>query len=412
MITVTDLLAHVQPLVDQLNALDPLADFAAFEHELRRIGREFTAFLAQCQLDQQRGYDGPYRPCTCGQRLRYHGDRTRTVKTLAGDITLHRAYYRCPGCGASQTPLDDRLNLVDGWSPGMAQMAALAGMQLPYRQAADMMRRLAGLNLSATAVERLTEHAGVRAERAVAEAEIPDPPPTGEPDTPPPTGPTYVQVDGVMTPLRDGWAETKLGLVKHPDGRCRYVHHLGGPDELGQRLRRTAAATGVRDTRSVVVMGDGAPWIWNLAERYFPAATQIVDWYHVVEHVHETARETFGEGDPRGHAWTTRLRDRLWREGAAGALDFLARSKYRNRESVQNLQSYLTNNVNRMNYPAYRRKGLDVGSGSVESGCKQVVQARLKRAGMRWTCRDASRVIALRCLYLSNLWDGFTELAA
>ena len=398
--TVSDILENVQSVINDLQAMDP-SDMRRMEQTVRE---RFLALAGQT-LEflygrHDKGYQGPSARCACGATARYEGDRSRRVRTLCGPIQLKRAWYHCPACHGGASPLEKTLRIEHGWSPGLREVAALAGVGLPYQRAAEMVARLTGVSASATSVERLTEEAGQRAEVAMSEARHAK---VGHL----PAGPFYTMMDGVMTPLRGRWAETKLGVITHKGGLRRYVAHLGGPEPLGRMLRTTAAAMGIKKTEDIVVIGDGARWIWNQADDNFPGARQIVDWYHASQHLADAARQVFGEGAPRGHAWSSRLRDLLWNEGGQAVRESLKHSKYMSRQPVLDLIGYIDQNVGRMNYPLYRRLGLDIGSGPVESGCKQVVQARLKGAGMRWTETDAQRVTALRCLYLSDQWDEF-----
>ncbi|TFH40101.1 MAG: ISKra4 family transposase [Lysobacterales bacterium] len=401
MLNVTSFVQNVQSVIENLLTADP-SDMRRMEQAVRD---RFLALAGQAMEmvygRYGKGYEGASRTCDCGGTARYVGDRVREVQTLCGPIALKRAWYHCPTCRHGRAPLERALKIDHRWSPGIREMVALAGVGLPYERAADMIRRLSGVAVSSTSTEKLTEAAGRRAIGAMAEARH------AAPKVLPKKGPFYVMMDGVMTPLRGRWAETKLGVITHKNGLRRYVAHLGGPEPLGRMLRRTAAAMGIKKTQEVVVVGDGARWIWNQARDNFPGARQIVDWYHASQHIGDAARQVFGEGAPRGHTWTSRLRDLLWKEGGQAVLESLKRSKYMSRQPVLQLIEYIHNNVSRMNYPLYRRLGLDVGSGPVESGCKQVVQARLKGAGMRWTESDAQCVTALRCLYLSDQWDAF-----
>jgi hypothetical protein len=290
----------------------------------------------------------------------------------------------------------------------MRELVSLAGASWSYERSADLVQRMTGVKVSATSVERLTEQEG---ERAVKEMRQGGPIYRAAPSSAvaTPTGPSAgrVYLDGVMTPLRGRWAETKVGMVCQRAGQRRYITHLGSPGPVGRMLRRAARRVGLRSTKEMVVIGDGAPWIWKQAEVNFPGALQIVDWYHGCQQIHGAALGLYGEGSPRGHAWAKRMRDVLWNQGGAGLVTSLKRSAYRRRKPVQDLARYALRNAQRMDYPRWRQMGLEIGSGPVESGCKQVVQARLKQAGMRWTARDAQKIMALRCIYLSDLWDSF-----
>jgi len=409
MSSIGELGKRVESVFEELSELD-VKDFAQLEREVRRAFLRLAgqAIEALC-ADFGKGYAGAWRECGCGGRARYEGDRQRTVVTICGAVSIARAYYRCPTCGKAEHPLDGQLGLSGGWSPGMRELVSLVGANWSYGRSADLVERMTGVRVSATSVQSLTEQEG---ERAIKEMRQGGPMsssaasiPTSAQAEEGATGRVYL--DGVMTPLRGRWAEAKVGLVCGEGGHRRYITHLGSPEPVGRMLRRAARRLDIRSSKQVVVMGDGAPWIWKQAEVNFPGALQIVDWYHGCQQIHGTALGLCGEGSPRGHAWAKRMRDVLWNQGGAGLVASLKRSPYRRRKPVKDLARYVRRNAHRMDYPRWRRMGLEMGSGPVESACKQVVQARLKQAGMRWTAQDAQKIMALRCIYLSDLWDSF-----
>lgn len=400
--------ARVEQVVEELSRL-PGADLAGLEWEVRKrfLGLAGEALEMLCG-GLGKGYVGTRRPCGCGERSRYEGDRTRRVVTVCGPVKVRRAYYRCRSCGRGEHPLDAELKLEGGWSPGVVELVSLTGMSWSYARAADIMQRTTGVRISATAVETLTERQGERAIEVMQRGGPVEIPAGGGRDG----ERTSVYVDGVMTPLRGRWAETKLGVVRTAQGCKRYVAHLGPPEPLGRMLRRAAARVGAGRSDEVTVVGDGAPWIWKQAAVNFPGAVEVVDWYHASEHIHDAALKLYGEASPQGHTWASRKRDVLWEQGARGLLQTLARGPLRQRRAVKELTRYLRTNLHRMDYPRFRQMQIDIASGPVESACKQVVQARLKQAGMRWTPQDAQKIIALRCIYLSDLWDSFWSRAA
>jgi hypothetical protein len=159
----------------------------------------------------------------------------------------------------------------------------------------------------------------------------------------------------------------------------------------------------VQEAREVVVVGDGAHWIWNLAELHFPGATQIVDWYHASQYVWGAATAIWGDTHPRRAAWAQRQLDYLWAGQVAEVLAALEPYQAAG-EGVTAALSYYTTHRARMDYAAYRARGLQIGSGSVESGCKQLVSARLKGAGMIWEAPGAEAVATVRAWLKSERW--------
>jgi hypothetical protein len=163
----------------------------------------------------------------------------------------------------------------------------------------------------------------------------------------------------------------------------------------------------------VVVLGDGAPWIWNLAAELFPCRVEILDWYHVDEHISDVARVLYGEGTDKTRVWRQTQLDRLWTDAVdqvIEALRFLGPHQRAavKRTAVENLSRYLTTNRDRLRYQTFRAAGYAIGSGAVESAVSHVVQQRMKRVGMHWRARGADAMLALRSVYRSTgAWDRF-----
>jgi hypothetical protein len=148
------------------------------------------------------------------------------------------------------------------------------------------------------------------------------------------------------------------------------------------------------------VLGDGAPWIWNLADEHLPGAIQIVDLYHAKGHLWDVAKSIYGTGSDLGAQWAKRRRDEL-DDGAINKVLAALRVHAQTNEEARKCLDYVARNRHRMNYPHFRAKGLCVGSGVVEAGCKVAIGTRLKRAGMHWTVDGANAIIALRSSKLS-----------
>jgi hypothetical protein len=163
----------------------------------------------------------------------------------------------------------------------------------------------------------------------------------------------------------------------------------------------------------VVVLGDGAHWIWTLAEHLFPDRVEILDWYHADEHISKLARVLYGDGTVRAKQWREVQLDRLMEDEVdkvIQGLGFLQRGQRsaEKRKEIDELKGYLENNRQRMLYKSFRDSGYDIGSGAVESAVNHVVQQRMKRSGMRWRARGADAMLALRSIYRSTgAWDAY-----
>ena len=384
----------------------------------RALGREIlSAGLSERYGRQQ----GPRRPCACGAHQRFEGYRTRTIMTLLGPIEYERAYYRCPVCRTSRYLGEDTIGVDEyGCSLPAQEAMALVGCELPFRCARDLLMRLTGLDVSTSVVRRVTEEHGARVERAaVREREALF---AGELELLPEGAPQrlYVALDGLQMPFVGDWHETKIGAVyearvgedgvDEPVASTYVCGAWEGAEQFGERLYQEASRRGVERAGEVVVIADGAVWIWNLVAEHFPGAVQILDFFHAAERLHEVGRAVYGEGASPARQWAEANKERLWQ----GRVDSVLRSlravrapTAEGREAVRLAVGYFETNRQRMDYPSYRARGYHVGSGVVEAACKTVAAARCKRSGMRWTKHGAQAVLNLRCLQLNARWDQY-----
>jgi hypothetical protein len=380
-------------------------------------------------------------PCSCGHRARYLELRSKPVLTAVGKVAVSRPYYLCPRCHTGQFPADVELDIENTeFSPGVRRMQAVVGQEGPFEHGRQQMKLLADLEVTTKAVERTAEAigeniaAGERAEiqRAV-QLDLPvivgDPVPI-----------LYVQMDGTGVPAvkketvgRPGKAdgqpahtrEVKLGCVftqtkwdkkgfaiRDPDSTT-YTGAIETAEEFGKRIYVEAWKRGCSRAKKKVVMGDGAEWIWNLAEQHFPGAVQIVDLYHARQHLWDLARRLYPNDTVSQKAWMKVHQKRLLDKGKIEKLVVALRSLVStNPEVVEKIRTeadYFERNAERMRYPKFRRQHLFVGSGVIEAGCKTVIGSRLKRSGMFWTVRGANAIIALRCCHLNGRFEDYWE---
>jgi hypothetical protein len=155
-----------------------------------------------------------------------------------------------------------------------------------------------------------------------------------------------------------------------------------------------------------VIIGDGAKWIWNIADEQFPGAIQIIDLFHAKGTISNAAKAIFGTESEFGAQWAKTCRDELEAgklNSIIGKLEAFTKSS----KEARQCREYLMTNRARLNYPRFRKLGLSTSSGSVESGCTHVIGARVKQSGIHWTVRGANDIIALRCFKLSDRFDTF-----
>jgi hypothetical protein len=206
-------------------------------------------------------------------------------------------------------------------------------------------------------------------------------------------------VDKEGKPVRDPHSTTYVGAIELAE-------------EFGRRIYTEAVRRGVREAIEVVVMGDGALWIWNIAEKHFWGAIQIVDQYHALEHLAGAGKAVFGLLNPKSKQWFDAHRGELKNGDIKAVIRSLKRlrpSGAEEKEQIQREIDYFDRNRERMRYAEFRRRGLFTGTGVMEAGCKTLIGSRCKQSGMRWTVRGANSIIALRCCQMSGRWESYWE---
>jgi hypothetical protein len=242
-----------------------------------------------------------------------------------------------------------------------------------------------------------------------------------------------VSMDGVQVNiLGEGWKEVKVGCIfefeirqgyrrrsKEKEDLVKakhqsYTAYLGGPETFGKLLSDEAERRGYDRASKRASVGDGAKWIWNLTGLCFPTSREIVDWYHGMDHLWKVSRLIYGVGTASGKRWVKRREDALWLgqvHSVVEAIEALTQGLSSEvQEEVQTEAGYFRNNARRMQYQELREEGYPLGSGTVESGCKNLVTKRMKGPGMRWSRSGAQNMLALRAEYLSNRWDEAWQL--
>jgi hypothetical protein len=409
------------------------------EEAMRAALASSGAALLQAVLDEQDdGYAGPRAACAgCSGPAVYAGSRPKTITTVLGAVTLRRAWYHCPACRHGFAPRDARLGLLPAGelSPGLAEMTALAGAETSFGRAAGLIAGLAGVTLSPRTIERSAEASGAAARAAAAaeasairERRVTVLPPAG-----PLADMLYVEPDGTGVPVRasetagrtgkgeDGTAGTrevklarfftvsrldKDGRPVMDPGSSTYVATFDGRDALAGLVKAEYTRRGGEHHRQVAALGDGAAWIWTMAEDLCPHATQIVDIYHAREHLHDLAAHlAFITPDPG--AWLAHRLEEL-DAGKIQAITGAARAFPLTGIKAEDLEKklgYFERNAHRMRYRHFRDLGMFTGSGAIEGGIKAIVVQRAKQAGMHWTTEGAASIIALRTQHASGRWD-------
>ena len=380
--------------------------------------------------------------CACGQPARYVGRRAKLFQSVLGELVLDRAYYHCAACQAGFCPRDRALGLSrSSLSPGVLRMVGLVGAMVSFEEGHELLRELAGVRVPTTHVERAAEALG--REIAHDERTVVEPPTAGEPVAPT----VYLGMDGTGVPIRkedlagragkqpDGTAKTreaKLCTIWSAEGRDKDgtpMRDAGSvtysaaiesaaqtdteetPSAFAARVVREATRRGVDRAARRVVLGDGAKWIWHLADEHVPDAVQIVDRFHAKQHLSDVAKSLYGATSALAQPWARTRHDEL----DAGDLDAVLtalRAHAPHDDEARKCIDYVERNRARMDYPAFRAAGLCTSTGVVEAGCKVAIGTRCKRAGMHWTVAGADAIIALRCYKLSGRFEAFWERRA
>jgi hypothetical protein len=362
------------------------------------------------------------------------------VLTAVGEVEFLRPWYLCPQCHSGQFPADVALDIEKtDLSPGVRRMLALVGSETSFDHGRQQIELLAGLAVTTKAVERTAESIGAdiagREQTAMDQAlQLHLPIIVGEP-----IPILYVQMDGTGVPVvkkeTDGRAgkvdgqpahtrEVKFGCVftqtgwddegyaiRDP-GSTTYTGGIETASQFGSRIYLEAWNRGWNRAEKKVVIGDGAEWIWNIADQHFPCAVQIVDLFHARQHLWDVARLLHPGDSPRQKQWILRHQPKL----DGGKIEKLVRflrgidaSTPALADTIRIQAAYFENNAERMRYPEFRRQHLFVGSGVIEAGCKTVIACRLKQSGMFWTVSGANAIIALRCHHLNNRIENYWE---
>ena len=399
---------------------------------------------ALTQLLQFEPPDANHRtvPCSCGRAARFKEMRAKTFLSVIGPIRIRRPYYFCSHCCKGQSPVDSALDIAGRESsPGVRRMEAVVGSNAPFGRGCEPQKVLAGLEVTAKAIERTAESIGAdiahreqqevdRAKQLVFPLVYKQNIPkmcvlmdgTGVPVVPAETQGRMGKIEGQRAHTREcklGCVFTQTGVddegrpMRDP-GSTTYTGAIETAEEFGLRLYTEAWRRGWEWATLRIVIGDCAIWIWNLADLHFPGAIQIVDLYHARQHLWAVAALLFPNHSAQQKRWIVPAQ-RLLDQGRIESLVKRLRAiKSENDEVVRKLSveaEYFDRNAPRMRYPEFRKLGLFVGSGVVEAGCKTVIASRLKCSGMFWTVDGANAIVDLRCSLLDGRFENYWEMS-
>jgi hypothetical protein len=417
-------------------------DLESLEIHIRGAMHEVGSVMLEKLINADGGdYRGTTLPCEHGHDYAFKGYRDKRVLTVLGWVTLRRAYYYDSGCKQGHCPKDRDLDIEETiFSPGVRRMMGKVGAYRPFGQGAEDLKELAGIEVNGKAIERVSyglggavesfhqrEAAGFVSGKVVPILNKPIPK-------------MYIGIDGTGVPMvraetvnrrgKGGGEEeaktrqvklgciftqtgfNKEGLPVRDEDSTSYVGAIEGADEFGYRLYGEALRRGLEKAQKVCAMGDGATWIWNIAEEHFYGAIQIIDLYHAREHYWEAARSVFGADQDSLKQWTEARRKELDSgkvEKVIEAIRNLCPTSETQEKVLKGEIGYFEKNMERMRYEDFKKQGLFVGSGVVEAGCRSVIGIRLKQSGMHWTVKGANHITNLRSCILSARWEDFWE---
>lgn len=397
---------------------------------LREVGAQALGTYLEAQDEQVQEQEVI---CACGEAMSYVCLRPATIVSVFGRVSYRRGYYLCEQCHARQSPLDRKLGIEAGQvTAGLAELLALAGVEIAFEEASRWLEHYLLFRVSDNTLRKETERFGELQEAQETEwqensqkeawlqqrqRELGKHP-----------GRLYGSLDGVMAPLIGEWRELKniawyrVEKVRSYQTRRRHAKRVGEQNDLqaqdisyacdfktGEEFSDLFWASACQRKadlyEELVFVCDGATWIWKLIERHFPQAVQIVDWYHASEYLPPIAEAAFSPGTPQYQAWLENARTLLWEGQIDKLIHACQQLAPQATTAVHKAVTYFTHNQKRMDYARFRKLGYFIGSGTVESGGKQISTLRLKRSGARWTERGALLTAKARAAWLSGGWD-------
>lgn len=439
--------AELEPLANQLAKLcaakmdrQQERHISTLEEGVRRGLKELGGLVLGKTLSQA---EGPYEKeiaCSCGGQLHYQRRRAAQLESIFGWVSYERNYYAACGCGKGLAPLDQAMGLRPGEiTPGLARLLALAGSGLAFGESTGWLQEFLLLELSENSIRKETQAFGQKRveyeetlqtryaapaylqERLRTETERPKR--------------LYGALDGAHVRIEEPDEEEKWREVK---AGCWFQVEIVPPSQQTQRHRKKTeighqALRAVEQqyycdiqtvndfaplfwamgceakadlAEEVVFLGDGAPWIWGLVETYYPQAVQIIDWYHAEERLEKVSKEAFPAGAERD-TWLDDARTALWEGETTFVIRTCETLAARSAEAAA-ASTYFTNNTHRMAYDRFRAQGYMIGSGTIESACKQIVTHRLGCSGAQWTVQGARLTAKTRAAWLSHNADWET----
>ena len=406
--------AIAEEISSLVNASD---DLVSLENNIRITMKEISRQVYEKVLEKEDQAYGKRVVCSCGRQSQRISRRAGKLLTVFGWITYRRSYYGCPHCGQKTIPLDEAWRIKPGEvSPVMSKLLAIAGVDVAFDRARRNLIEFLLVEVSDNTIRKHTQQLGEKqAEMESAwinqsqdeawlqrrEHKLNDVPQR-----------LYGSMDGVQVPVGMEWRELKTlawyqvapvyGKEKNRSQEISYHCDIAPAEEFGKLLWASGVQRLADKAPELIFVCDGAVWIWNLVSHYFPDAVQIVDWYHACEYLTPVASGVSSD-EVKQKDWLQKTKDWLWQGKITKVIQEC--QKYLTSLAATAAHaaiSYFSNNQHRMKYAEYREKGYAIGSGTVESACKQIATARLKISGARWTLDGVIATAKARAAWLTN----------
>ena len=334
-------------------------------------------------------------------------------------------YFRCSACAIGGYALDERLGLEGRYSPNAQRLICLAGGSWSFDWASRRLAEFCGLTVSDTTIREITQEHGAAMSRwqredpaAVAEFRGAD-------------GDIEFETDGTCVNTTDGWREMKVGLfakrqrgepaaaeqwatrsLPRPHIRVCFAA-IEKSNRFGARWKAWQRRLGIAESGEITVLADGAKWIWEEQRKHLTHAEGVLDVFHALEHVGETAKALYGETSAAAD-WTEAGRRALLSDGFRGIDRHIAESLAAarpapKRQGLQSLRDYLQPHEHHLDFSRRLAEGRSIGSGQVEGACKNLIGRRLKQTGVPWRPRRVNRMAGLCSLLYSDLWNSYWQ---
>lgn len=369
------------------------------------------------------GYAGSHARCPCGQSARYIACYRKQLITLNGSQVIRRAYYYCTKCRRGFCPLDTQIGIGRGQcSVQVCALLTRFTSYLPFATAAKELEAVCGLRLCASTLRSYAQAVGRQLEAEWTQQEQCLREQKAQTSAVRPSQ-LHLSMDGVLIHVGKEWKEVKLASAYQTGAkggvqRVGYCASLSCSREFGPRMRALAHSEGAHNCAKTAFVADGGSWIWQEVGKYFPRSVQILDFYHVTEHLWVVARSRFGETNTEqkqaASVWMGHQKERLLRNQEALVIADVAhwQAPTAFAQEVQRRElGYLREHRGRMRYQSLREQGYHIGSGVIEAGCKNVVQGRFKGVGMRWSSGGAQAMLQVRASWCSSEQADFAAMA-